>query len=88
MEYWVSDFTHHSNTPVVHHSKSYSSNILGHNFIALNTAVAAVWPRPHRDASIIVAPTSDRRWRSPVSDLPAALLSRISNCRRAPSWQG
>src|SRR5262245_17451799 len=81
-------FTHHSKTPVLHHSHSYFSNISGHNFTALNIAVAAVWPRPHRDASIIVAPTSERRWRSPVSGFPAAPLSRISNCRLAPSWQG
>src|ERR1044071_1548286 len=37
------------------------SNISGHNFIALSTAVGAVWPRPQSDASIIVAPISDKR---------------------------
>jgi hypothetical protein len=32
----------------------YHLNISGHNFIALKIAVGAVWPRPQRDASIIV----------------------------------
>ena len=49
-----------------------ASNISGHNFIALSTAVGAVWPRPQSDASIIVWPTSDKRSRSPASGRPAA----------------
>ena len=51
-------------------------------------AVTAVWPRPQREASIIVAPTSARRSRSPARMRPAAPRSRISCCRLAPSWHG
>src|SRR6188474_3465585 len=76
MEYWVR--THHSIIPILHHSNLYDwyhLNISGHNFIALNIAVGAVWPRPQRDASIIVEPTSAKRSRSPASESPAAARS-------------
>src|SRR5215204_5629041 len=77
-------------TGISDHSKSYVGfpNISGHNFIALNIAVGAVWPRPHRDASIIVWPISNKRSRSPVSSSAAAFRSRISYCRRVPNWHG
>src|SRR3989441_12182311 len=82
----------YSHTPTLHFALRAGyfllSKISGHIFIALRTAVAAVWPRPQREASVIVEPTSVKRSRSPGAGSPDTTRSRISYCRRVPSWQG
>jgi hypothetical protein len=50
--------------------------------MALSTALAAVWPRPHKEASLIVQPTSVRRSTSPTTASPRAKLAGITLAAR------
>jgi len=50
--------------------------------------LGAVWPRPQRDASLMMGAISSRSSMSPSLPLPRVMLVRISSIRFVPSRQG